>query len=133
MLAQVRACLNSRLLTVMPHSDKGIEVLRPGHFLVGGPLEALPDPPASFRSIPLLRRWRLFHVETCHIWKFWSAEYLGQLQNHGKLHHITANLEVGNIVCIKGKQTSPIWWSLVSHKGRTRQTLAGSHYCYLNL
>ena len=36
----------------MPDSVEGIEVLTPGHFLVGGPLEALHDPPASFHSIP---------------------------------------------------------------------------------
>ena len=43
-LAQVEECLNSRPMTVMPDSDEGIEVMTLGHFLVGGPLEALPDP-----------------------------------------------------------------------------------------
>ena len=63
-LAQVKACLNLRPLTVMPDSDEGIEVLTPGHFLVGGPLEALPNPPASFRSIPLHRQWKLSGFDT---------------------------------------------------------------------
>ena len=67
-LAQIEACLNSRPLTVLPDSDEGIEVLTPGHFLVGGPLEPLPDPPDSFRSIPLLRRWHLCQALTRHIW-----------------------------------------------------------------
>ena len=40
----------------MPDTDAGIEVLTPEYFLVGGPLEALPDLLASFREIPLLRR-----------------------------------------------------------------------------
>ena len=54
-LAQVEASLTLRPLAVMPDSDEAIEVLTPGHFLVGGPVEALPDLPASFSSIPLLR------------------------------------------------------------------------------
>ena len=53
-LTQVKACLNLRPLTVMPDSDEGIEVLTPGHVLVGGPLEALPNPFISFRLLPLL-------------------------------------------------------------------------------
>ena len=40
----------------MSDSDKGIDVLTPGNFLVGDTLDALPDLPASFRSIPLLRQ-----------------------------------------------------------------------------
>ena len=72
-LAQVEAWLNLMPLTVMPDSDEGIEVLTPGHFLVRGPLEALPDPSASFRSIPLLRRWNLCQALTRHIRKRWSG------------------------------------------------------------
>ena len=53
--SQVKACLNLRPLAFMPDSDEGIEVLTPELFCVGGPLEALPDPPASFLSVPLLR------------------------------------------------------------------------------
>ena len=87
-------------------------VIRPGHFLVGGPLEALPDPPTSFRSIPLLRRWHLCQALTLHIWKCWSAKYLGQLQSHSKWHHTTSNLKVGDIVSIKKEQTSPTRWPL---------------------
>ena len=47
-LAQVEACLNSQLLGALPHNDDdGIEVMTPGHFLIGRPLQALPDHPHS--------------------------------------------------------------------------------------
>ena len=116
MLAQVEACLNSRLLTAMPDSDEGIEVLTPGHFLVGGPLEALPDAPASFCEIPLLRRWHLCQTLTWHPWKRWSVEYLGQLPNRSKWRHTSPNIKVGDIVCLKGEQTSPTRWPLARVK-----------------
>lgn len=44
-LAQVEACLNSQPLVPLSSADKdGVEVLTPGHFLIGQPLSALPDP-----------------------------------------------------------------------------------------
>ena len=42
-LTQIKACLNLRPLTAIPDSDEGVKALMPGHFLVGGPPEALLD------------------------------------------------------------------------------------------
>ena len=47
-LTQIEACLNSRPLAALPEPDDGLEVLTPGHFLIGRPLEALPDPSSSY-------------------------------------------------------------------------------------
>ena len=47
-LAQVEACLNSRPLIPSPSTDDdGFEILTAGHFLIGLPLSALPDPSFS--------------------------------------------------------------------------------------
>jgi hypothetical protein len=48
-----------------------IEPLTPGHFLIGRPLEALPDPPESYRSISLLQCWHLCQNLIRHSWKRW--------------------------------------------------------------
>ena len=58
-LTQVEACLNSHPLVSIPCDSDGVEMLTPAHFLIGRPLEALPDPSFSYRPISLLRRWHL--------------------------------------------------------------------------
>ena len=78
-LAQVEACLNSRPLTPLPEPSDGIEALTPGHFLIGKPLTALPDPPESRLPITMLRRWHLCQRLTSHFWSRWSKEYLTTL------------------------------------------------------
>ena len=43
-LCQIESCLNSRPLTnLASHSDNEIDVITPGHFLVGRPLHLLPS------------------------------------------------------------------------------------------
>lgn len=59
-LSQIEACLNSRPLGVIPHyNDEGMEVFTPGHFLIGRPIEAVPDHDLSYRPLSTLRRWHL--------------------------------------------------------------------------
>ena len=42
-ITQVESVINSRPLVPMPNYDDGIEPLTPGHFLIGKPLESLPE------------------------------------------------------------------------------------------
>ena len=56
LLAQIEACLNSRPLVPISGKEDGCDALTPGHFLIGRPLEALPDPAFSYRAITLIRR-----------------------------------------------------------------------------
>ena len=57
----------------------------PGHFLIGQPLTALPDPAFSYRSVSLLRRWHLCQNLVRHFWERWSLEYLSTLQKMFKM------------------------------------------------
>ena len=112
-LTQVEVCLNSRpLVSINSHSDDGIEVLTPAHFLIGRPLTALPDPEVSYCSISLLRRWHLCQSLVRHFWSRWSAEYLSTLNRYGKWHHRVENLSVGDIVLIREDGTVPTVWPL---------------------
>ena len=78
-LTQVEACLNSRPMAPLPDSDDGFEALTPGHFLVGQPLEALPDSALSHRPLPLLRRWHLCQTLVRRFWQRWVSDYLSHL------------------------------------------------------
>ena len=101
-LCQVECCLNSRpLVPLQSHSDDGIDVLTPGHFLVGRHLQALPEIDLTSKKLPLLRRWSLLQALSQHFWRRWSTEYLQQLQRFNKWKTQTANLQVDDIVLIK--------------------------------
>lgn len=75
-VTQIEACLNSRPLCPLPDSDDGIEVLTPGHFLIGRPLEALPDSSISYPPNNGLCRWHLCQALVRQFWQRWSSEYL---------------------------------------------------------
>ncbi|KMQ82668.1 hypothetical protein RF55_22199, partial [Lasius niger] len=57
-LAEVEACLNSRPLQALTDDPEDLDALTPGHFLIGAPLNAIPEP--SLLDVPVnrLSRWR---------------------------------------------------------------------------
>ena len=60
-LCQVEACLNSRsLVPLFTPNTEVIDCLIPGHFLVGWPIQALPEKDIS-PSLTLLRRLEFVH------------------------------------------------------------------------
>lgn len=111
-LTQIEACLNSHPLTPMPESDDGIKVPTPGHFLIGSPLEGMPDSSASFQSMSLIRRWHRCQALIRHLWQRWSDEYVQHLHERTKWKLPTQNFEVGNTVCIRGDGLIPVTWPL---------------------
>ena len=124
-LTQVEGCLNSRPLIPLPDPSDGLEVLTPGHFLVGRPLMALPDE-AIIKQPPPLRRWQLCQTLNRHWWTRWSKEYLKTLLKISKWHTPTRNIEVGDIVCLRDEPLAPTKWPLARvieiHQGRDGKT-----------
>ena len=111
-LTQVEAVLNSRPLVLMPCDDDGIEPLTPGHFLIGKPLESLPDPPTSYRPISLLRHWHLCQLLIRHFWKRWSTEYLSTLRRYTKWHYSTRNFRIGDLVILRDDNLVSLKWPM---------------------
>ena len=112
-LAQIEACLNSRPLTPLPEASDGIDALTPGYFLIGRPLEALPEGTRMPQSVSLVKRWYLCQSIVQHFWQRWSKEYLCHLQRYAKWNTPSSNLKVGDIVCLRGEPiTAPTQWIL---------------------
>ena len=67
-LCQIEACLNPKPLFMSLDANDNDEIapLTPGHFLIGRPLEALPDRPVS-TPVSILKRWRLCQALTHYI------------------------------------------------------------------
>ncbi len=112
LLSQVEACLNSRPLAPLPDSDDGFEALTPGHFIIGRPLEAIPDPSSSYQTVSLLRSWRLCQSLARQVWQLWSTEYIRHLMKFKKWQFPQRNFEVGDLVCLHEDNLSPNKWPL---------------------
>ena len=113
-LCQIEACLNSRLIaaSVNTNDDDGIPALTPGDFLIGRPLEALPDhPDITKKHLSMLERWYLCQALVQHL-VLWSTEYLNGLPQANKWKYRERNLAVGDIVLIKDKSLTPCKWPL---------------------
>ena len=122
LLAQIKACLNSRPLVPLPNDEDGVEALTPGHFLIGRPIESLPDPSDSYRSLSLLRRWHLCQAILRHFWKRWSTDYLANLRKFTKWHSPSRNARIGDVVVLQEDGLLPSKWQLAKitevHPGR---------------
>ena len=121
-IAQIEACLNSRPLVALSCNDDGIEALTPGHFLIGRPIEALPDPSFSYRNVSLLRRWHLCQNLVRQFWQRWSQEYLASLRKYAKWHKPTKNLSVGDIVVLHEGGIVQTKWPI----GKVIKTFSGA-------
>ena len=112
-LTQIEACLNSRPLTSLPCNDGGvIQTLTPGHFLIGRPLEALPNPDIDTQPLTVLNQWYLCQGVVKHFWKHWSNEYLHILQRSSKWQSPSRNLSIGDIVILCEDNKVPSQWPL---------------------
>ena len=80
-LTDVEATLNSRPLCPMnTQPEDGLDVLTPGHFLIGRSLSALPQHPMEKIPTSSKKRWNMCQKVSTEFWQRWSKEYLQTLQ-----------------------------------------------------
>ena len=121
LLTQIEAILNSRPLTA-PSTDINIPlVLTPGHFIIGRPVTAIPEP-SSPKNYTLSRHWRNIDKMIRQFWKKWSVEDLSSLQQRNKWRTENVQPAVNDIVIIKEDNTPPMCWPLA----RIIQTFDGN-------
>ncbi|XP_036343159.1 uncharacterized protein LOC118752380 [Rhagoletis pomonella] len=120
-LKQIEAVLNSRPISAISDDPTDFTALTPGHFLVGGPLIALPEPNILDIKVGRLTKWRQLQQMQQDFWKRWSAEYLHELQARHKWQITKANIKVGNLVLVRDERAPPTQWML----GRVLEVHAG--------
>ncbi|XP_072158652.1 uncharacterized protein [Bemisia tabaci] len=111
-LSRVEAILNSRPLCALSDDPTEIDVLTPGHFLIGAPLLARAERDLSDVSLNRLSRWELLTRLSQSFWKRWQRDYLHTLQQRAKWNVPTRNLAVGDIVIILDPNCPPTHWAL---------------------
>lgn len=112
LLHQVEACLNSRPLCPMTDNPQDFTALTPGHFLVGRPLNTIPQPDLADTNIGYLQRWQRIQKLQQLFWRQWKAEYLTRLQQRPKWLKIEDQPKIGDLVLIKDDNVPPTKWSL---------------------
>ncbi|GBM76504.1 hypothetical protein AVEN_102761-1 [Araneus ventricosus] len=100
-LIQIEGLLNSRPLTPLSCEVEDLEILTPGHFLIGRPITAIPEPLMVELNDNRLNRWQLLTKKVQTIWKHWSKNYLNNLQQRHKWMFKKDNIKIGDMVLIK--------------------------------
>ncbi|XP_058817876.1 uncharacterized protein LOC131681182 [Topomyia yanbarensis] len=111
-LAQVEACLNSRPLSPMSSDPNDMQPLTPGHFLIGGPLEAIPEPDLQHIPCNRLSRWQRMQRMFQKFWSRWYKEYLPTLQKRYKWPSPKSNLSAGDMVLLHEDNQPPFKWPI---------------------
>lgn len=96
-LTQIEACLNSRPLCPMTSDPTDLQVLTPGHFLVGDALVIPPEPSFLDKNGNTLTRWRLVQKMVQDFWNIWSNEYLSRLQQRPKWVNKHRNIGINEL------------------------------------
>lgn len=111
-LTQVEAQLNSRPLTPMSEDPNELDVLTPGQFLIGQPLNAFPEEDVTMYAVNRLQRYQLLQQIVQRHWKRWKIEYLTELHNVWQRAQIVISIRKGQMVILKEDETLPLSWSL---------------------
>ncbi|XP_075170108.1 uncharacterized protein LOC142242414 [Haematobia irritans] len=118
---EICAVLNSRPLCQISEDPNDLEVLTPGHFLVGAPLITFSEPDVTDLNVCRLTRWQRVCYMQQIFWKKWSSSYLALLQERTKWISNQKNISIGNMVLIKEDNLPPLKWLL----GRVVDVVSG--------
>lgn len=119
--SKIEAILNSRPLVPMSEDPNDLEVLTPGHFLIGQPLVALPETSWKDTKISRLSRFQVIQKMYQNIWFRWHSEYLSSLQVRNKWYSHSDNIKINDLVLIIDENTPPLQW----RRGRVTEVYSG--------
>ncbi|GFX51225.1 integrase catalytic domain-containing protein [Trichonephila clavipes] len=107
-LCLIEACINSRPFYPLPSDPKCVQVLTPGHFLIGSSLLELPD---HSLTLSIHSRWFLLMKLKRMFWSRWQLSYLNTLQSRTKWMQGQKDLTVGSLVLIKNPASFSTRWT----------------------
>ncbi|GFW80026.1 integrase catalytic domain-containing protein [Trichonephila clavipes] len=111
-IIQIEGILNSRPLVPLSDNINEYEVLTPGHFIIGRPISAIPEPAILDISDNRLSRWQYTTKCVQTIWKRWKNDYLNHLQQRNEWQFEKNNVAVGCLVLVKENDLPPCKWTM---------------------
>ncbi|GFS86156.1 DUF5641 domain-containing protein [Trichonephila clavipes] len=100
-MIQVEGILNSRPLTPLSSDADNLDVLTPGHFLIGRPITSIPEPNLIDVNENRLTRWEKITKVVQRTWKKRKHDYLNTLQARSKWITEKNDPMIGQTVLIK--------------------------------
>ena len=112
LLARIEACLNSRPLCPLTENPSDVVALTPGHFLIGSPILAPPEPNLEDSPCDFINRYRKMLAISQHFCRRWKNEYLSDLHKRYKWKHPERDVAIDDLVVIKQETLPPTAWCL---------------------
>jgi Pao retrotransposon peptidase/Family of unknown function (DUF5641)/Protein of unknown function (DUF1759)/Putative peptidase (DUF1758)/Integrase zinc binding domain len=110
LLTKIEAILNSRPLTPMSEDINDLQVLTPGHFLVGRPLIAKPERNYMNSNTDRLNVFERLQQAQQHFWHAWYHDYLHTLQERPKNFREETTFKINDLVLLKDSNLPPLKW-----------------------
>ncbi|XP_063979119.1 uncharacterized protein LOC135163541 [Diachasmimorpha longicaudata] len=112
LIIQIEAQLNSRPLCALSDDPDDCRALTPGHFIIGEPINAVPEPSLINQKMEGLTRWKMIARIAQQFWDRWSRECMHHYQTIYKWKRSTDDIKVGTLVLIIDERYPPTKWPL---------------------
>ncbi|XP_015120739.1 uncharacterized protein LOC107043671 [Diachasma alloeum] len=106
-LIRIEACLNCGPITPMSDDPEDFQALTPGHFLIGEPLQVIPEPSIINENPSKLQRWNLITQKIKQSWSRWSRACLQRYQAIYKWNQRRENIKVGEMILMVDEDYPP--------------------------
>ncbi|XP_074106315.1 uncharacterized protein LOC141532055 [Cotesia typhae] len=111
-LTQVEAILNSRPLEALTEDPEDLSTLTPGHFLIGRPIIAIPEPSLMDINVNRLSRWQFIQQRIQQFWTQWSSSFIQRQLAITKWQQAHYEIKIGSLVLLTDERTPPTRWPL---------------------
>ncbi|CAK9799145.1 hypothetical protein ANTPLA_LOCUS1910 [Anthophora plagiata] len=110
---EIEGILNSRPLSPLSSDPNDLQVLTPGHFLIGESLTSLPETNLAELPSNRLSLWQHTQKIKQHFWARWYKEYINELNIRSKWQKNTSKkIERDDLVLIKEEALPSMRWPL---------------------